>query len=109
MRDDRALDDRARGNAERAGAMARAPMSCPVNCPVCGKPAEAVYRPFCSRRCADVDLGRWFNEDYRIPAGPADEDGDGDAAGDGDGDAAGEEGENAGESAAENPRGALAH
>jgi endogenous inhibitor of DNA gyrase (YacG/DUF329 family) len=25
------------------------------------------YRPFCSRRCADIDLGRWFGEEYRIP------------------------------------------
>lgn len=40
----------------------------PERCPVCGKPADPDYRPFCSRRCADVDLGRWFNEDYRIPA-----------------------------------------
>jgi endogenous inhibitor of DNA gyrase (YacG/DUF329 family) len=30
------------------------------------------YRPFCSQRCADVDLGRWFSEDYRIPASPPD-------------------------------------
>jgi len=36
-------------------------------CPVCGKPTVPDYRPFCSRRCADIDLGRWFNEDYRIP------------------------------------------
>lgn len=44
-----------------------------MSCPVCGKPADAAYRPFCSRRCADVDLGRWFNEDYRIPVPEADE------------------------------------
>jgi uncharacterized protein len=37
-------------------------------CPICGKPAMARYRPFCSKRCADVDLGRWFGEAYRIPA-----------------------------------------
>ena len=47
-----------------------------MTCPLCGKPAEAVYRPFCSRRCADVDLGKWFNEDYRIPAESPDEDRD---------------------------------
>jgi endogenous inhibitor of DNA gyrase (YacG/DUF329 family) len=39
-----------------------------MSCPVCGKPVAAPYRPFCSRRCADVDLGRWLNESYRIPA-----------------------------------------
>ena len=37
-------------------------------CPICGKPAVARYRPFCSKRCADIDLGRWFGEAYRIPA-----------------------------------------
>ena len=37
-------------------------------CPICGKPAHPDYRPFCSRRCADVDLGRWLTESYLIPA-----------------------------------------
>lgn len=36
-------------------------------CPICGKPAEPDWRPFCSRRCADVDLGRWFAGVYRVP------------------------------------------
>jgi uncharacterized protein len=36
-------------------------------CPICGKPAAPRYRPFCSKRCADIDLGRWFGEAYRIP------------------------------------------
>lgn len=35
-------------------------------CPVCGKPGVDVYRPFCSGRCADLDLGKWFKGDYRI-------------------------------------------
>jgi len=39
-----------------------------MNCPVCSQPNVPDYHPFCSRRCADIDLGRWFNEDYRIPA-----------------------------------------
>jgi len=43
-------------------------------CPICGKPAAAPFRPFCSRRCADIDLGRWLGEAYRIPA-EDDEDG----------------------------------
>ena len=36
-------------------------------CPICRKPAVADYRPFCSRRCADVDLARWFRADYVVP------------------------------------------
>ncbi len=36
-------------------------------CPICNKPSDPKYRPFCSRRCADVDLGRWLNESYRVP------------------------------------------
>lgn len=39
-----------------------------MTCPVCGKAGLEAYRPFCSRRCADVDLGRWLTESYRIPA-----------------------------------------
>lgn len=38
------------------------------NCPNCGKASVQAFRPFCSKRCADIDLGRWLNEDYRIPA-----------------------------------------
>ncbi|MFQ5765739.1 MAG: DNA gyrase inhibitor YacG [Rhodospirillales bacterium] len=40
-------------------------------CPTCGRPARERYRPFCSQRCADLDLGRWLNEDYRIPTDEA--------------------------------------
>ena len=36
-------------------------------CPICSRPAVERYRPFCSKRCADVDLGRWFGERYRVP------------------------------------------
>jgi endogenous inhibitor of DNA gyrase (YacG/DUF329 family) len=36
-------------------------------CPICGKPAIAEYKPFCSRRCADIDLGRWLKGGYAIP------------------------------------------
>ena len=42
-------------------------MSAPA-CPVCGKVQDAGYRPFCSRRCADVDLQRWLVGRYAIPA-----------------------------------------
>jgi len=36
-------------------------------CPICGKPPAAEYRPFCSKRCADVDLQRWLSGRYAIP------------------------------------------
>lgn len=40
-----------------------------VRCPICeSRPAEPNYRPFCSRRCADVDLQRWFTGRYAIPS-----------------------------------------
>lgn len=37
-----------------------------MSCPICGKPTLAAERPFCSRRCAEVDLGRWLGNGYRI-------------------------------------------
>ena len=37
-------------------------------CPICGKPAAERFRPFCSKRCADVDLHRWFSGRYAVPA-----------------------------------------
>lgn len=36
-------------------------------CPICRKPPQDGYRPFCSRRCADVDLQRWLRGAYTIP------------------------------------------
>ncbi len=36
-------------------------------CPICGRPATPAYRPFCTRRCADVDLNRWLSGAYAIP------------------------------------------
>ena len=40
-------------------------------CPICKAAAVARYQPFCSARCADVDLGRWLKGSYAIPAEPA--------------------------------------
>ena len=37
-------------------------------CPICDKPGDPAYRPFCSKRCADVDLQRWLVGRYAIPA-----------------------------------------
>ncbi|MCF3945071.1 MULTISPECIES: DNA gyrase inhibitor YacG [Acidiphilium] len=42
-------------------------MTTPPLCPICHKPATREHKPFCSRRCREVDLGRWFGEDYRLP------------------------------------------
>jgi endogenous inhibitor of DNA gyrase (YacG/DUF329 family) len=43
-------------------------------CPICGKPAVERFRPFCSKRCADVDLNRWLSGVYAVPAVEAEED-----------------------------------
>ncbi|WP_423794453.1 DNA gyrase inhibitor YacG [Methylobacterium durans] len=39
----------------------------PAPCPICGRPSEAAFTPFCSARCADIDLGRWLSDRYVIP------------------------------------------
>ena len=36
-------------------------------CPACEAPFDIKYRPFCSARCSQLDLGHWLNEDYRVP------------------------------------------
>lgn len=36
-------------------------------CPICGKPAEHAFLPFCSSRCRDVDLNRWLSGRYIVP------------------------------------------
>jgi endogenous inhibitor of DNA gyrase (YacG/DUF329 family) len=41
-----------------------------TKCPICKKPATPEHRPFCSKRCADIDLGRWLTESYTLPAKP---------------------------------------
>ena len=43
-------------------------------CPICGKPAAARHQPFCSARCADIDLGRWLKGTYSIPTEEAPDD-----------------------------------
>ena len=48
-------------------------MTAAAKCPICGEPVEAEYRPFCSRRCADVDLQRWFTGRYAVPGAKVDE------------------------------------
>lgn len=41
-------------------------------CAICGRAIVERFVPFCSRRCADVDLGRWFKGSYAIPGRPMD-------------------------------------
>ena len=48
------------GNAKHTPAIAK-------SCPTCGSPAMLRTRPFCSKRCADIDLGRWFQGAYAAP------------------------------------------
>ena len=45
-------------------------------CPLCQKPAEAPHAPFCSRRCAQLDLGKWLTGDYAVAAYEAMDDSD---------------------------------
>ncbi len=49
-------------------------------CPICGTKSETAYRPFCSARCRDVDLGRWLGGGYAIAGGETDADEDGEEA-----------------------------
>jgi endogenous inhibitor of DNA gyrase (YacG/DUF329 family) len=51
----------------------------PRPCPICGKPSTPQFRPFCSARCADVDLNRWLSGAYVIPAEPVEDEEDGSA------------------------------
>lgn len=44
-----------------------------MTCPMCDQPADAEYKPFCSKRCADLDLGKWFTGAYAIAGEPADQ------------------------------------
>lgn len=41
------------------------------SCPICSKPVAIGHRPFCSERCANLDLARWLGGAYRIPTDEA--------------------------------------
>ena len=49
-------------------------------CPICKAVGDPLYRPFCSRRCSNVDLARWLGGSYAIPGGSNDADAAGDDA-----------------------------
>ena len=51
-----------------------------ARCPICGRPREQRFRPFCSKRCADIDLNRWLSGVYAVPV-TEDDDEDGDKIG----------------------------
>jgi endogenous inhibitor of DNA gyrase (YacG/DUF329 family) len=69
---------RAKKGRDEAGGSAQATGG---KCPICGKPTVHAVRPFCSARCADIDLGRWVSGAYVIRgAEDGDEDGDRDLA-----------------------------
>lgn len=53
-----------------------APTRSPKPCPICSKPSVKAFHPFCSARCADVDLGRWLKGNYVIPGKPIDQETD---------------------------------
>ncbi|PDT75081.1 DNA gyrase inhibitor YacG [Bradyrhizobium sp. C9] len=46
---------------------ARTPPAASRACPICGKPAQRTFLPFCSSRCRDVDLNRWLSGRYVVP------------------------------------------
>jgi len=49
------------------------PATEPRRCPICGKVQDGKFRPFCSKRCADIDLGKWLGGGYAIPVVEDDE------------------------------------
>ena len=64
---------RSEGAKPKRAKSAKAP-----RCPICGKPAVQDYRPFCSKACADIDLGRWLGGRYVVPGERVAPEGDGD-------------------------------
>lgn len=69
-RDDKKVDDGTAPNAAEptSNVASFAATGRGKPCPVCGRPSIVEMRPFCSKRCADIDLGRWLGEVYRVPA-----------------------------------------
>ena len=44
-----------------------------MTCPICEKDTDSDYKPFCSKRCADVDLGKWLSDGYALPSSDPDD------------------------------------
>jgi endogenous inhibitor of DNA gyrase (YacG/DUF329 family) len=47
-----------------------------MSCPICEKETDKKYRPFCSKRCADIDLGKWISGAYAVPSQDREDDED---------------------------------
>ncbi len=47
-----------------------------AKCVRCSQPVQPRFRPFCSQRCADIDLGTWFTGGYRVPSNEAPDEGE---------------------------------
>ena len=47
-----------------------------TKCPICGQPATMTYKPFCSKKCADIDLGRWLKGNYIVHTNEEPQDGE---------------------------------
>ena len=56
------------------------PVATGGHCPICRDASDVAYRPFCSKRCSDVDLSRWLRGAYAIPSSAEETDEDGDDA-----------------------------
>lgn len=61
-------EEPAKDGADKAGGENVTPFRSPRPCPICKKKAAREFHPFCSKHCADVDLNRWLNGSYAIPA-----------------------------------------
>ncbi|HEX3430648.1 MAG TPA: DNA gyrase inhibitor YacG [Rhizomicrobium sp.] len=49
-------------------------------CPICGRPRHETFKPFCSKRCADIDLARWLDGRYAIAGKESDDAGEAEAS-----------------------------
>ena len=58
-------------DGNNTSAKPKGPRKTEPTCPICGKPRSEHYDPFCSKRCADVDLHRWLKGSYVIPGASA--------------------------------------
>ncbi len=63
--------------AAKPGGEKVVPLRAARACPICGQPSSRAAWPFCSRRCADIDLNRWLSGAYAIPAAEDAPDGEG--------------------------------
>ena len=58
------------GKDDTSGKRTVVPLRKPRPCPICGQKSRPEWHPFCSKRCADIDLHRWLTGQYAIPGAP---------------------------------------